>query len=365
MSYFQDMTITTRRPYDWGPHGLGTSAVHLGTATGTHRQPKFHLPFPAQMSPDVERARRQGLVWARTMGIVENARQAAALDAPRYDRLAAGAYPLTWGEDLDLPVQWMLWFFSFDDAFDGPLGTDPAAVDGLIDLMVALMYAGHPPEPAEPPLLRGFLDLCRRSVAGSPPSWLTYFYSDVEVYLRSYQWEAANRARRGTPTTEVYLEMRRHSIGVWMSLDLVERAGHFTLPHPAWRTEAIQTMRRLCSDVIVMINDVYSAAKDRDHQNLNLVTLLRDEEGTTTAEAITRVEEQVADRVRDYQRLEAGLDQLHHDLHLAPAARTDLHRYAHGMRSWMRSNLDWSIETVRYREKPAALDWGSSRHRGL
>ncbi len=67
-----------------GPTGLGTSAVRIspnargkGAQPSTaasdgstpHRQPRFSIPFPSQIGPDVERARQRGLRWARSMEI--------------------------------------------------------------------------------------------------------------------------------------------------------------------------------------------------------------------------------------------------------------------------------------------------------
>lgn len=34
----------------------------------------------------------------------------------------------------------MIWFFPFDDWFDGPLGRDPDAVRAVIDPMIAYVY---------------------------------------------------------------------------------------------------------------------------------------------------------------------------------------------------------------------------------
>ncbi|WP_144122614.1 terpene synthase family protein [Catellatospora sichuanensis] len=356
-----------------GPTGLGTSAAHISppyrdaperrrspevTKTPVGRSPRFDIPYPTRISPDVERARLEGLRWAREMGIVRDDAETAALDAPRYDRLAAYAYPANVGADLDLVVELMMWFFPFDDLFDGPLGRDPAATAALIDSMVTAMYAHRAPHLTDPPLIRAFLDLWQRIRLGTTESWRTRLHSDTEVYLRSYQWEVANRVRGRTPNVATYLEIRRHSIGVWPSVEAGERTGHFEIPHTAFRSEQIQAMRRLCSDVVVLVNDALSAGKDRDRNDLNLVPLLQGEEGLTADEAMARIEQMVDQRLREFRRLDDSLDRLHDDLNLAPAARYDLERYADGMRAWMRGNLDWSLETVRYRARPDTSDHG-------
>ncbi|MCQ4211276.1 terpene synthase family protein [Streptomyces longispororuber] len=329
-----------------------TPAARDGAAAVPERRPPhFSIPFPTELNPDTERAGRAGLRWARETGLTPGPVERRALAAPRYDRLAGHAYPRAEGPELDLTVQWMMWFFTFDDLFDGPFGRDLLAVGGLTETLIAAMYDGRGPHDGDMPLLRGFLDLCRRSVAHTSPSWRTRFHSDVEVYLRSYQWEAANRVLGRTPAIDTYLEMRRHSIGVWMSLDLAEPCGRFALPHSAFRSEAIQTMRRLCSDVVVLVNEVLSYDKDRGHGDVNLLVLLQETERLSFAEAVRRAQETVADDVRRYQDLEAGLDRLLTDLNLPPHHASDLERYAHAMRSWMRGNLDWSLETVRYRRR--------------
>ncbi|WP_027346185.1 terpene synthase family protein [Hamadaea tsunoensis] len=326
-----------------GPTGLGTASTRVGAP-----EPRFDIPYPSRISPDVERARLEGLRWAREMGIVRDGAETAALDAPRFDRLAAYAYPGHVGAPLDLVVELMLWFFPFDDLFDGPLGRDPAATAALIENLVAGMYAERPPSPFDPPMVRAFLDLWHRARIGTTPSWRTRLHSDSEAYLRSYQWEAANRVRGRVPSVASYVEMRRHSIGVWPSLDVGESTGRFEIPQVAFRSDHVQTMRRLCSDVVVLVNEAYSAAKDHEHGDLNLAVLLEREEGLTARQARARVVAMAEACVADFVRLDAGLDRLCDDLNI-PAARPDLERYADGMRSWMRGNLDWSRETVRYR----------------
>jgi hypothetical protein len=335
-----------------GPTGLGTSAARIRPQHTRHRrtrEPRFEIPYPTRMSPDVERARREGLRWAREMGIVRDDAEAAALDAALYDRLAAYAYPRNAGPGLDLVVELMMWFFPFDDLFDGPLGRDPGATAALIDGLVAAMYAHRPPHRTDPPMIRAFLDLWQRARYATTESWRTRFHSDTEAYLRSYPWEVANRVRDRKPNAARYLEMRRHSIGVWLSVDAAESTGRYEIPHAAFRSDHVQAMRRLCSDVVILVNDAYSSDKERDHGDLNMLTLVQDEECLTAAEALARVEAMAHDRLREFQRLDRDLGRLHEELNLAPAARVDLERYADGMRSWMRGNLDWSQETVRYR----------------
>lgn len=107
-----------------GPTGLGTSAARVfrrdDAATVDGALPRFSIPWPPRLNPEVERMRQHSLDWARSSGIVTSDEEVARLDEPRFDRLAGYAHPDARGLRAELVGDWMIWFFRFDDWFDGP-----------------------------------------------------------------------------------------------------------------------------------------------------------------------------------------------------------------------------------------------------
>jgi hypothetical protein len=310
--------------------------------------PAFNCPIPAAISVEAEQGRARGLRWALESGLVRDATQAEQLDQARFDRLAAMAYPGALGAELDLAVGWMLWFFEFDDWFDGPAGTDVHAVDELLDRMVAMMYGAAPRAAGDHPLVRVFLDLCERSRIGMTPSWQGRFHSDAEVYLRSYRWEAVNRAQARLSDVETYLEVRRHSIGIWMSLDLAERVSSMELPHQVFRSECIQRMRRLCSNHVVLVNEIASFGKDRAGMDCNVLSLLEASGGPVGRDAVTWVRERADEQLAEFLDLQRSLPVLCDRMNLPAASLPAVVESGRAMASWIRANLDWSLETPRY-----------------
>ncbi|WP_066370711.1 hypothetical protein [Herbidospora mongoliensis] len=123
--------------------------------------PRFRIPWPARLNPEVERMRRRSLQWAASFGIVTGEQEIRRLDEPRFDLLTGYAFPDARGLGAQLASDWMYWFFPFDDWFDGPLGEDPALARTVLDPMIRFAYgeAGALPISA-PPLVRAYADLC-------------------------------------------------------------------------------------------------------------------------------------------------------------------------------------------------------------
>jgi len=283
-----------------GPTGLGTSAarVRRSGANGSFWPPRFTIPFPLRVDPEVERMRAHGLDWARSRDLVTTDAAAMRLDGARFDRLTAYAYPDARGAGADLPTDWMYWFFLFDDWFDGPLGRDPAAMRELVGVMTDHIYGtADAVTAASPPLLRAFAELHDRSAAGMSPAARGRFAEDLAQYLFTNYIEAFHRVRGGPDDLDTVTHMRRYSIGVLPSLDFGEPALGFEVDAQLLGGDPLDRMRTITADVIACVNEAHSLGKD-----LAI--------GETTSAAVVR--------------------------------------YLQMMRDWMVASLAWSEETPRY-----------------
>jgi hypothetical protein len=338
-------------PVPTGPTGLGTSAARV-TRSGTRRPfwpPRFAIPFPRRVNPEVERLRAHGLDWARSHRLVTTDDEVARLDAARFDRLTAYAYPDTRGAGADLPTDWMYWFFLFDDWFDGPLGHDPDAVRRLVGVMTGYIHgAPGAVTAASPPLLRAFAELYDRSAAAMSPGSRGRFATDLAQYLFTNYIEAFHRVRGGPDDLDTVTHMRRYSIGVLPSLGFGEPAGGFEVAAELVGGEPLQRMRLITSDVIAGVNEAFSLGKDLAiGETTSAAVVLMRLRGWTPAQTIHHLEDTVAELVDEFLGLEAEARTQAQRFGL-PEESANVERYVQSMRDWMIANLAWSEETPRY-----------------
>lgn len=325
------------------------------------------IPFPGRSSPHTDRARRHTLSWLRDLSILRLDRDVTEYDALRLERLMAFFYPRATGSDLDLAADFNAWFFIFDDQFDGPLGRRPDDVEREVDALVSILY--EPPAPAPGggnppgnPLADGFRDIWVRSAAGTPTVWQHRFRDHWRDYLRAYHWEALNRTRRPALTLDAFLQGRRDSIGVQPCLDFAERCGGYTLPDML-HSGALAEMREITGDVVIFVNDIMSVDKELAAGDVNnSVILLLDTTDLTLEEAVEVIARNANTRVERFQELAARLPSVLDEYDAPSGLRAQVEDYVRAMRHVMRGNLDWSLETARYRESGiAAVSGGRQR----
>jgi hypothetical protein len=334
-----------------GPTGLGTSAARL-RKPGAGRPfwpPRFAIPFVRRVNPEVARMRAHGLDWAKARGLVTTDEEVARLDAARFDRLTAYAYPDARGPGADLPTDWMYWFFLFDDWFDGPLGRDPAAVRRLVDGMTDHVHGRSDAVSAEsPPLVRAFAELHDRSVAAMSPAARGRFAEDLAQYLFSNYIEAFHRVRGGPDDLDTAAHMRRYSIGVLPSLDFGEPANGFEVDARLVGGEPLHRMRLITADVIAGVNEAFSLGKDlAKGETTSAAVVLMRLRGWTPEQTIHHLEDTVAGLIDEHLALEASARTQAARLGL-PDEAANVERYLQAMRDWMIANLAWSEETPRY-----------------
>ncbi|HEY8544363.1 MAG TPA: hypothetical protein VIL36_04915 [Acidimicrobiales bacterium] len=352
-----------------GPTGLGTAAARVRKGRGFW-PPRFAIPFPRRVNPEVERLRADGLAWARARGLVDTDEAVARLDAARFDRLTAYAYPEARGAGADLAAHWMYWFFLFDDWFDGPLGRDPAAARTVVERLTAHVHGGPAAVdgvPTDPPLVRAFVELFDRSAAGMAPASRHRFALDTAQYLFTNYMEAFHRVRGGLDDLGTVTHVRRYSIGVLPSLDFGEPANGFSLAAELVGGEPLHRLRTITADVIAAVNEAFSLGKDLalGETTSAAVTMMRLRRWTPE-ETIGFLERTVAELLDEHRRLEVEAREQAQRFGL-PEEAGNVARYLQMLRDWMVANLRWSEETPRYHDAsphpgapaspPGGADW--------
>lgn len=315
----------------------------------------FPITLPGRRSPDHERADAVQLDWPRSLGLINSEAAATRHLRGGYADLAARFYPHATGDDLDLGVDLMSWFFLFDDLFDGPRGENPEDTKQLTDAVAAALDG---PLPATaPPIAHGFADIWRRTGEAMTPAWCARSARHWRNYFDGYVDEAESRFwDKPYDCAAEYLAMRRATIGVQPTVDLAERAGRFEVPHRVFDSAVVSAMLQIAVDVNLLFNDIASLEKEeaRGEQN-NMVMILGREHGWSRGRSVAHIQTEVQARLEQYLLLESCLPKVGDIYRLDDTERAALERYRDdAVRSVIRGSYDWHRSSGRYDAEFAA-----------
>jgi pentalenene synthase len=309
----------------------------------------FYMPIPSRRSPDYEQARDRHLDWPRRLGLITTQAAAERHLAADFTDLAARFYPSATGEDLDLGVDLMTFFFLFDDLFDGPRGEDPALAAQLTDAVAAALDGPLPG--SAPPIARGFADMWQRTCEGMSEGWRRRAARTWRGYLAGYVDEAASRHHRAPfESARSYLTVRRRTIGAQPTVDMAERVGHYEVPEPVFDSAILSAMLQIAIDINLIDNDICSLEKEQARgEHNNMVLILMREHGWTPAQSITHLQGQVRVRMVQFLMLETCLPQLCDLLDIGDSGRAVVEEYrTDGIRPLIRGTYDWQRRSGRY-----------------
>lgn len=307
----------------------------------------LNIPFPGRISPDVARADASHLGWPSSFGLLPTAAAEARHRQGKYAELAGRFHPAAVGDELDLAVDQLSWFFLFDDEFDGHWGGTPERAAQLAGAVEQVLDRSDAAADSYP-IAAAFGDLWARSREGMSDAWCRRASMNWRTYLRGYVAEAENRLRRAPPHLQEQLALRVATIGVQPILDIAERLGHFELPEHLARTHPISTLSRLASEVVALDNDIVSVEKEEAIGDLNLLLYLESLQGLTRRESIGLLQAMVTERIAAFVKLG---DELTRSADEMPQRDSDAVRryYADALCAVMRGAYDWEQSCARYR----------------
>jgi Terpene synthase family 2, C-terminal metal binding len=309
------------------------------------------MPYPTRISPDVERARVRHLTWVEAQGLWPDPATESVYRATDVPLLLASVYPWAEGEDLDLLTDLMGWSFLWDDSMDRPTtrlaNTDEMAL--WLDDYRSILH-GHPPASQGRPLFDTWLLLLRRLEDRTSEQGRRRHTTLWDAALRCSLEEARNNAAKRTPAYQEYLSIRREISGVSLCFCWAEAAGAFELPPYIHASDYLQTLDQDAEDVVMMTNDIFSAAMEWTAGNTdNIIPVLAQEKGCSWLEAARSAVEIINTTMAHFEESKAVFlaSPLYQDLKSADRASVD--RYIDTMTSWMSGSLNWYRTTVRYK----------------
>jgi hypothetical protein len=257
------------------------------------------------------------------------------------------AYPSTTPDILAVIADWNSWTFLVDNQLDRhSLGREPHSLHGFATTVDRILR-GEPIEAslaAQTSLLPALIDVAERLRARSTAGWMDRFRHDVRATLAMCVREAWYRQQQQIPSEQIYLEMRPYTSGVFCFLDLIEIAEGGILPDHVRYQWVIDRLSQLTTEIIYLANDVVSFEKERAQgDGQNLVLIAQHERCSSLEEAVAYVIDCHNRAVTAFQTLQRYLPTLEGEQEDA------MQRYVKGLEKWIRANIDWSMESGRYR----------------
>jgi len=291
----------------------------------------------------MEQVQQATMAWANRFTLVRTSRAHARLHRLQYGSFMGRAYPTASVDALRLFADWNTWLFLLDDEFDErELGREP---DQLARLHVRLIeiLRGALPRSDEDTRYHALRDLTMRFHAHASAAWMRRFVRCVESTFAASVWEAHNRRLYRTPGEAEYLEMRPFTSAVYCFLSFIEIAEQKMLPPSLRRHSTIRSLSLMTNNIISWFNDLISYPKEIARGDVhNLVYVVHRERNISLDDAVEYVISKHNAEIREFQHASATLSSRSRD-------RQITERYITGLQAWIRANVDWSIDTARYR----------------
>ncbi|MFR9797640.1 germacradienol/geosmin synthase Cyc2 [Streptomyces sp. MS06] len=358
------------------PTGPGTSAADVGALlasaaaerlrayrhvpfqkVGPSRIPDFHMPFPLQLSPHLEGARRRLVDWTQQMGILqEGVWDEDKLAAYDLALCSAGLDPDATPEALDLSAAWLAWGTYGDDYYPLVFGhrRDLAAAR----LTTARLSARMPvdgKEAAAPPanaMERGLTDLWTRTTGRMTPDQRRTLKTAIDAMTESWVWELSNQTQNRIPDPVDYLEMRRATFGSDLTLSLCRMGRGPAVPPEVYRSGPVRSLENAAIDYACLLNDIFSYQKEIEYEGEihNAILVVQNFFGCDYPTALGVVHDLTTQRMQQFEHVTAHeLPVLYDDLALPAEARTAMEEYVTELQNWMSGILNWHREVDRYK----------------
>jgi hypothetical protein len=301
-------------------------------------------PFPRRINVHVEDAHRHSIEWAMKVAIVKSPVHVERLRAARMAWMMAGFYPEAGRVELDFAADYLCWAFVLDDIGDeSDTGRSPTKLADLLQRFEQILD-GASPDAHDGHGARALVDLLERLAGLASPAHVRAFIEANRAYFGGMLWESNNRAGRIVPDETSYHTFRPPAGAVPPALALIEPLERITLAPDLLQHPAVAPLLRTTGNVMCWINDALSFEKEHLQGDVhNLPTVLATAHDLSMGDAVWRTVQYSNDEVRDFLALEAQLPSF------GPGPDGELGRYCGVLRSMMKTTLDWTVESARYR----------------
>ena len=286
--------------------------------------------------------------WAAVHGLTREPEVAERLRQVRFDRLAALTYPRCPREEFLVTAKWCTWLFFHDDILcdrQSSLGIESPAKLRQVHARLLQILRGERPRGNDGALAHALASLCGDLRRWVDDAWMARFIANVALHFQANEWEAHNRVLDRVPPVSTYVAMRQHSGAVFTAFDLIELVEDLHISEQTRNHAVVRQILRMANNCICWVNDLFSLAKEIEEGNPNnLVIAVMNERRLSLADAMMAAVDMHNTELSALQTLVGDLPGL------GVTVDQDLRDLIGGVRSWMRGNLRWSEQTLRYQE---------------
>ena len=343
-----------------GPSGLGTAAArvvglhdpaYVERPWGDGTASPLYCPVVERIDePLAEEVNERLMVWATDCGFPAD--QLGQLAGAGFGRLAMLAHPDCDDPDrLLIAAQLNAAWWAADDLYadDSELGATPTELPPRLALVMAAMDPVAPAgefsipledrlraDPVLVALRSGIEHLTRHS---TPAQVQRVCYATFAMFV-SWDTYAAWRYTGEYPPAWEYLAARQHD-SFYTSMTLVDPVGGYELPANLYYDPRVRRALMQAGTASVMVNDLYSVAKDAADENpvCNMVLQI-------AAERDVSIDEATEITVDLHNNLVHDFEATHNTLRAVPSP--ELHQFLRGTRAWMGGGFEWHATNPRY-----------------
>jgi 5-epi-alpha-selinene synthase len=306
--------------------------------------PRLRCPFPPAINRHADTIHENTVEWLLRFRVFEGEVAYRKFYATNIGRLAARFHPNASLEILQLVSDWYAWMFFRDDQRDeSELGKDPIKLAAMNARFLEILK-GAEPATEEDSLAHALWDLRQRLRVRSPTgTWTRRFIRSVRDHFDSTVWEAANRLEGLTPDIRTYVRMRPITGGLFVDTEFIEIAEQTHLPSEVRQHRDVKLLMQASNNVVCWANDIISLEKEVQRGDVhNLVLVLQQKLDLSLQEAIDRAAEMYNAEIQTFVKLEPHLPSF------GKPVDANLRTFVSVLRTRMRGNLDWSLESGRY-----------------
>ncbi|KAL0574236.1 Sesquiterpene synthase 10 [Marasmius crinis-equi] len=296
-------------------------------------------PLKGSINPHYRDAGSESSAWINSYDIFTDRKRAYFVQGCN-ELLVAHTYPHAGYEEFRTCCDFVNLLFVVDEVSDEQNGKD-AAVTGNVFLRA--MYDSEYRNSSKIALITK--DFRKRYLKGAGPISSARFLRHCADYIQAVSLEAELRERGEILDVDAFIELRRDNSAVVLCFDLFEYVLGLDLPETVFQDPTFQEMYWAAADMVCWANDVYSwnMEQAKGIGGNNIVTVLMKHRKMS---------------------LQAACDYVGHhcqclmDRYLSARERLpswgsveldrDVARYAEACGHWIKGNLDWSFETIRY-----------------
>ncbi|KAH8111216.1 terpenoid synthase [Phellopilus nigrolimitatus] len=255
--------------------------------------------------------------------------------------LSGLAYPYAGYKELRMCCDYINVLFAMDEVTDVQNGADARKT---VDIHIRALHGEQYDDSA---VSKMTLDFRSRFLELFALNSFLRFLPNHENYANAVIREAERRDRYAVLSLKEYEEFRRVNGGVLPSFNLIECCFKFHLPDEVIEHPTIKRMTDAAISIICWSNDIYSYHMELvtdGHSCSNVITVIMQEKRYTLQGAMDYVGSHIQSLLSQFIADKAALP----SSSFGTEIDANLHKYIHGLETWITGNLRYSFKTPRY-----------------